>query len=113
MLAEAAARLNTPLVFLDSGHSPAKQIVNPANEQHAHVDGSFADSAKIKELAAKVHVLTVEIEHVDADALEAAMRSAMARDSILMNDGNSANDDMVEVEVHVRLKNALLTPYVI
>ncbi|KAL1678156.1 hypothetical protein EV122DRAFT_212579 [Schizophyllum commune] len=72
MLAEAAARLNIPLVFLDSGHSPAKQIVNPANEQHAHVDGSFADSAKIKELAAKVDVLTVEIEHVDAEALEAA-----------------------------------------
>ncbi|TRM58183.1 AIR carboxylase-domain-containing protein [Schizophyllum amplum] len=71
MLAEAAARLNISLVFLDSGNSPAKQIVTPANERLAHVDGSFADPEKIRELAAKVDVLTVEIEHVDADALEA------------------------------------------
>ncbi|KAL1741966.1 hypothetical protein HDZ31DRAFT_44287 [Schizophyllum fasciatum] len=78
MLAEAAARLNIPVVFLDSGNSPAKQIVNPANERLAHVNGSFADPTKIRELAARVDVLTVEIEHVDADALEASKETNSA-----------------------------------
>ncbi|QRV72959.1 phosphoribosylaminoimidazole carboxylase [Ceratobasidium sp. AG-Ba] len=35
-----------------------------------HVDGSFSDPAKIRELASKVDVLTVEIEHVNAEILE-------------------------------------------
>lgn len=66
MLQEAASPLNVELAILDAAGSPAKQICdNPK-----HVAGSFNDAAKIRELAARVDVLTVEIEHVDADVLE-------------------------------------------
>ena len=37
-----------------------------------HIDGAFSDPLKIRELASKSDVLTVEIEHVNVDALEAA-----------------------------------------
>lgn len=71
MLASAASLLNVPVVILDVGaDSPAKQVIKPLSPDLEHVDGSFADSIKIKELAEKVDVLTVEIEHVDAGALE-------------------------------------------
>lgn len=66
MLIEAASRLNVPVLSLDVGaQAPAKQISSAD-----HVDGSFSDSKKIQELAAKSDVLTVEIEHVDAGALQ-------------------------------------------
>lgn len=67
MVVEAANRLNVKTVVLDAANSPAKQI-NASNE---HVDGSFSDYKSIFELARKCDVLTVEIEHVDADALQA------------------------------------------
>ncbi|KAJ8518489.1 hypothetical protein ONZ45_g4458 [Pleurotus djamor] len=71
MLAVAASLLNVKVVILDVGdHGPAKQIVKPRSPEHSHIDGSFSDPVKIRELASKVDVLTVEIEHVDADALE-------------------------------------------
>jgi phosphoribosylaminoimidazole carboxylase (NCAIR synthetase) len=44
-----------------------------ADEQ---IVGSFTDPAMIKELAAKCDVLTVEIEHVNAEALAAAAAAA-------------------------------------
>lgn len=65
MLVEAAHRLNIKTVILDAPNSPAKQI----NALDEHVDGSFTDEASIAKLAEKCDVLTVEIEHVDADAL--------------------------------------------
>ena len=70
MLAASASLLNINVAILDVGDdAPAKQIVSsPAHI--GHVDGSFADPVKIRELAHKVDVLTVEIEHVDADVLE-------------------------------------------
>ncbi|ORY03395.1 phosphoribosylaminoimidazole carboxylase [Basidiobolus meristosporus CBS 931.73] len=68
MLIEAASRLNINVGILDSpDDAPAKQIA--ANE--FHVKGDFKDPAKISELASKVDVLTVEIEHVNTDILEA------------------------------------------
>jgi phosphoribosylaminoimidazole carboxylase len=73
MLAASASLLNIPIVILDVGaHAPAKQVVAVAQTapRLAHVDGSFSDAAKIRELAAKVDVLTVEIEHVNVDVLE-------------------------------------------
>ncbi|EGX90447.1 phosphoribosylaminoimidazole carboxylase [Cordyceps militaris CM01] len=66
MLQEAASPLNVELAILDAAGSPAKQIC----ENDKHVSGSFNDPAKIRELAARVDVLTVEIEHVNADVLE-------------------------------------------
>ncbi|KAJ7342628.1 phosphoribosylaminoimidazole carboxylase [Mycena albidolilacea] len=73
MLAAAASLLNIKIVILDVGeHAPAKQVLAPTSTQYAHIDGSFTDQARIRELAAKVDVLTVEIEHVDANALAQA-----------------------------------------
>ncbi|KAF8665731.1 hypothetical protein AX16_000179 [Volvariella volvacea WC 439] len=58
-------------IILDVGESaPAKQVAAPKTPQLAHIDGSFANPDKIRELAAKVDVLTVEIEHVDVSTLE-------------------------------------------
>jgi phosphoribosylaminoimidazole carboxylase len=71
MLAASASLLNIKVVILDVGeHGPAKQLVAPLAPNLSHVDGSFADPEKIRELAAKVDVLTVEIEHVDVATLE-------------------------------------------
>ncbi|TFY50392.1 hypothetical protein EVJ58_g11068 [Rhodofomes roseus] len=71
MLAQAASLLNVNVVILDVGdHAPAKQVVSPRSADLAHINGSFTDPAKIRELAAKVDVLTVEIEHVDVGVLQ-------------------------------------------
>jgi phosphoribosylaminoimidazole carboxylase len=71
MLAASAALLNIDIVILDSGENgPAKQIISPRSSSLAHIDGSFTDPEKIKALASKVDVLTVEIEHVDTTVLE-------------------------------------------
>ncbi|KAF8271676.1 Phosphoribosylaminoimidazole carboxylase [Lactarius quietus] len=78
MLAASASLLNIPIVILDVGaHAPAKQVlaVSPTTPHRAHVDGSFSDADKIRELAAKVDVLTVEIEHVNVDVLEEVQTS--------------------------------------
>jgi phosphoribosylaminoimidazole carboxylase len=67
MLAASASLLNVEVLFLDVGtQTPAKQVLSSTE----HIDGSFSDSAKIRELASKVDVLTVEIEHVNVEILE-------------------------------------------
>ncbi|KAI1073503.1 phosphoribosylaminoimidazole carboxylase [Whalleya microplaca] len=66
MLCEAAGPLGIPIAVLDAEDCPAKQ----ANQNDLHVTGSFKDPAKIKELAARCDVLTVEIEHVETEILE-------------------------------------------
>ncbi|KAG7903684.1 hypothetical protein KL907_003711 [Ogataea polymorpha] len=67
MMVEAASRLNIKTVILENGaDSPAKQI----NSSAEHIDGSFNDEAAIRKLAEKCDVLTVEIEHVDVEALK-------------------------------------------
>ena len=66
MSQEQAALLGIELVFLDAADSPAKQI----NQNKKHVTGSFTDADKVRELARKCDVLTVEIEHVDTEVLE-------------------------------------------
>ncbi|KAF9572041.1 phosphoribosylaminoimidazole carboxylase ade2, partial [Lunasporangiospora selenospora] len=75
MVQEAASRLNISLTILDEPtDSPAKQI----NSLQSHLQGSFKDPIKIRELANSVDVITVEIEHVDTTVLaelEAAGRS--------------------------------------
>lgn len=70
MLANSAALLNIDLVVLDIGdRAPAKQVFQG---KAGHIDGAFTDPLKIRELASKADVLTVEIEHINVDALEAA-----------------------------------------
>ncbi|ORY57527.1 phosphoribosylaminoimidazole carboxylase [Pseudomassariella vexata] len=68
MLCEAAGPLGTvEIAVLDAEDCPAKHA---ARKNGLHVTGSFKDPAKIKELAARCDVLTVEIEHVDTEILE-------------------------------------------
>lgn len=77
MLAASASLLNIQVVILDVGErSPAKQVFTPLSQALSHIDGSFANPEKIMELAAKVDVLTVEIEHVDVATLEELQRKA-------------------------------------
>src|SRR3954453_1978343 len=66
MLCEAANPLGIKIIILDAENSPAKQV----NAKQPHVDGSFVDPEKIRELARQVDILTVEIEHVDTHVLE-------------------------------------------
>ncbi|KAI0922148.1 phosphoribosylaminoimidazole carboxylase ade2, variant 3 [Taiwanofungus camphoratus] len=71
MLAASASLLNIDVVILDAGeHTPAKQVVAPRAPNLSHINGSFTDPVKIRELSSKVDVLTVEIEHVDVNVLE-------------------------------------------
>lgn len=66
MLAFDAQRMGMKVVVLDPDpNAPAGQVANQ------HIVGSFRDPQKIAELAQVCDVVTVEIEHVDTDALEA------------------------------------------
>lgn len=66
MLVEAANRLNIKTAILDAEGSPATQI----NSVGPHVAGSFKNSESISKFAEECDVLTVEIEHVNADILQ-------------------------------------------
>lgn len=65
-----------PIVVLDPEiTAPAKQVSQPsvmplADPPLQHVDGAFTSLGMISQLAQQVDVLTIEIEHVDVDALE-------------------------------------------
>ena len=70
MLAHPAALLGIPLLILDSGsYTPAKQVLM-APSSTTHPDGPFTSEPHIRELARQCDILTVEIEHVNADVLE-------------------------------------------
>lgn len=66
MLQEAAALVGVEIIVLDQAGCPTKQIC----QNDKHVDGSFNNSDKIRELASKCDVLTIEIEHVNTEVLE-------------------------------------------
>ncbi|KAK9454195.1 hypothetical protein V1511DRAFT_503000 [Dipodascopsis uninucleata] len=65
MLVEAANRLNIATIILDGANAPAKQI----RATDEHVNGSFGDADSVREISRKCDILTVEIEHVNADIL--------------------------------------------
>ena len=70
MLAEAARLLGTRLVVLDpQANSPAGQIAD------RQLVGAFTSPPLILQLAGEVDVLTMEIEHVDTDALDEVERT--------------------------------------
>jgi phosphoribosylaminoimidazole carboxylase len=77
MLGTSASLLNIPVIILSPGlDAPAKQVLShPPSSPYAHIDGSFTAPTAIKELAEKVDVLTVEIEHVDVATLEEVQRT--------------------------------------
>src|SRR5450432_1446194 len=66
MLCEAANPLGIQIIVLDADGAPAKQV----NARNTHINGSFKDPDKIRELARQCDILTVEIEHVDTYVLE-------------------------------------------
>ncbi|KAF4461352.1 phosphoribosylaminoimidazole carboxylase [Fusarium albosuccineum] len=66
MLQEQAMLLGIEIVVLDEEGCPTKQI----NQNEKHVAGSFKDPEKIRELARRCDVLTVEIEHINTEVLE-------------------------------------------
>lgn len=73
---EAASRLNLKVTVLDAPtDAPAKQI----EATQPHIQGAFNDANKILELASQVDVLTVEIEHVDADVLASIEKEGRVR----------------------------------
>jgi phosphoribosylaminoimidazole carboxylase len=82
MLLQAASPLALPIIVLDPDTlAPAKQVSQPAiipllstGSTSAvpllHIDGVFTSASKIRELAKLVDVVTIEIEHINVDALE-------------------------------------------
>lgn len=72
MMAEAGHRLGVKLAALDplGSKSPAGELTDLC------IEGSFQDAEKIKELAALSDLLTVEIEHVNVEALDALERQS-------------------------------------
>ncbi|KAJ2361920.1 phosphoribosylaminoimidazole carboxylase ade2, partial [Coemansia sp. RSA 2607] len=76
MFIEAASRMNVEVRVLDpTKQSPAKQISNFVS----HIDEPFTSSEAIKKLAQDCDVLTVEIEHVNCDELEAVEKLGLAK----------------------------------
>ncbi|KAJ3045923.1 phosphoribosylaminoimidazole carboxylase ade2 [Rhizophlyctis rosea] len=67
MLAEWANRLGITIAILDQPNNPAGEVTTGP-----HVHGNFKDAEAILKLGKGANVLTVEIEHVDCDALERA-----------------------------------------
>src|SRR5260221_3643116 len=73
MLTFAAKRMGMRVVILDPDpDAPAAQVAD------RHVVGNFRDAQKIRELAQQCDILTVEIEHVDTDVLEALQKEGVA-----------------------------------
>lgn len=65
MMCQAASQMAIKVVILDPMENcPASSL------SHHHMVGSYDDSATVEEFAKRCGVLTVEIEHVDADTLE-------------------------------------------
>lgn len=77
MLTHPAALMGIPLLILDKGeYTPAKQtLLAPPNLEHP--DGPFTSEEHIRALAQQCDVLTVEIEHVNADVLEAVVKEGL------------------------------------
>lgn len=70
MLSQPASLLGIPLLFLDAGDRTPAKLITPVPEGHtAHPDGPFNSRPHILELAEKSDILTIEIEHVNADVL--------------------------------------------
>ncbi|KAI1322010.1 phosphoribosylaminoimidazole carboxylase [Xylariaceae sp. FL0255] len=90
MLCQSAADLGVTVAVLDTEDCPAKQI----NHNKLHVTGSFKDPEKIKILASRCDVLTVEIEHVECDILEEIATKGV---DVPSPDGNGTTKKLVPV----------------
>ena len=94
MLCEVAGPLGIPVVILDSEGAPAKQALHHPH----HITGSFKDPDMIRALARKSDVLTVEIEHVDANVLDEIATKGVEVDEI--NDKGQTVKVLRKVPVH-------------
>ncbi|KAG9309847.1 phosphoribosylaminoimidazole carboxylase [Chiua virens] len=114
MLAASASLFNINIVILDVGESaPAKQIIAPRSLALSHIDGSFADPEKIRELASKVDVLTVEIEHVDAGVLREIESTPGTRAAIHPSPSTIAIiQDKFEQKVYLRANGCPVSEFV-
>jgi len=99
MLCEAAGPLGIDIAVLDEENAPAKHA---ANLNGLHATGSFKDADKIRELAARCDILTVEIEHVDTEVLEDIANNGV---QISTEDGSKATK---KVTVHPSWKSLRL-----
>jgi phosphoribosylaminoimidazole carboxylase len=104
MLCEAANPLGVKVIILDAENSPAKQV----NAKNEHINGSFVDAEKIRELARKVDILTVEIEHVDTQVLEEIAENGI---EIVAEDGTKSIKT-VEVQPSWRTLRTIQDKYV-
>lgn len=77
MLCQAAAPLGYRVLVLDREDCPARQI----NCDPDHIAGSFTDPDKVRALAARCDLLTVEIEHVDCHVLQEMASRGLASPS--------------------------------
>ncbi|KAI8867671.1 Phosphoribosylaminoimidazole carboxylase [Ramicandelaber brevisporus] len=78
MLAEAGHRMGLPgLTIVDPlPKAPAKQLVGfPGGGETEHIDAAFTDPAAISKVTSETDVTTVEIEHVDCNSLDVALKS--------------------------------------
>ena len=77
MMAEAAHRIGVKVAVLDplGANSPAGQLVAPGLAVEGACMLAGSSQKKTLDLAALVDIMTVEIEHVDTDVLEAVERS--------------------------------------
>ena len=66
MFVADANRLNIHVNVLDVENAPARQI----SAHDGHVNGKYDDAEAVEALAKRCDVLTVEIEHVNCNALE-------------------------------------------
>ncbi|KAI6247790.1 phosphoribosylaminoimidazole carboxylase [Erysiphe necator] len=82
MLCEAANSLGVKIVVLDAPFSPAKQV----HSCIPHIDGSFTDPEKIRELARRVDIITVESEHVNTHVLEEIAENGI---QVIREDGST------------------------
>ena len=115
MFVEAASRLNVQVRLLDVGDTaPAKQINYSPNGQGGsnHVDGSFADPTKIRELASKVDVLTIEIEHVNAAQLQQVLDEKLVDAVHPLPSTIALIQDKYLQKVHLAAKGLPLAEYI-
>lgn len=64
MMGESAHRLGLTFTILDGASACAAPLA------HNHIIGKFTDDKMVKQLSEKCDVVTVEIEHVNVDALD-------------------------------------------
>ena len=114
MLAASASLLNVDVVVLDVGESaPAKQVIAPRLPELSHVNGSFTDPEKIRELANKVDVITVEIEHVDVTVLKEIESTPGTRAAIHPSPSTIAIiQDKLKQKTHLRASGCPISEFV-